>query len=202
MLQELEERIQVYATQYPDQRVSIFDVRVKNFTDSVIELEGRVLESESLEGLLTMLHIAYPEHEVNSNWVAVLRKPTPLNLSVATNLTSMHAETSFLSEMTTQLSFGMHVEVLAEQGSWVYVRQDDGYLGWMYRPYLTDRLAPEATHLVIAPVVEVRRTPEATGVVLTRAMSGMGCASPNCAVIGPGWKPTWKAGFRKPACVQ
>jgi len=67
---------------------------------------------------------------------------------VAANLTDLHAEPSFLSELLTQVMNGVRLEVLGEKEKWVRVRQDDGYEGWAYGPYLTTESPPEPTHIV------------------------------------------------------
>jgi hypothetical protein len=67
---------------------------------------------------------------------------------VATNLTDLHAEPSFLSEMLTQVTNGVELRILEEREKWCRVRQLDGYEGWVYRPYLTTTSPPAATHMV------------------------------------------------------
>jgi len=66
---------------------------------------------------------------------------------VATNLTDLHAEPSFLSELLTQVTNGVALEVLEERDKWCRVRQMDGYEGWAYKPYLCDSPPGEATHI-------------------------------------------------------
>src|SRR3954453_23177264 len=93
--------------------------------------------------------------------------------TVATNLTDLHREPSFLSELLTQVLNGRALEVLEERDRWCYVRQpEDGYLGWVYKPYLTDESLVRATHVVTAasPAVYAEKSnpPEA----LTRLLAG------------------------------
>jgi len=66
---------------------------------------------------------------------------------VATNLTDLHAEPSFLSELLTQVTNGVELEILEEQEKWCRVRQRDGYEGWAYMPYLTDQKPIVPTHI-------------------------------------------------------
>src|SRR5689334_4492298 len=92
---------------------------------------------------------------------------------VATTLTDLHKEPSFLAEMLRQVFNGMSVQVLEEQGLWCRVRMgDDGYEGWAYRPYLSDAsTAIQATHRVThvsAPVFIDERASR----VRTRLMAG------------------------------
>ena len=76
-------------------------------------------------------------------------------MTVATNLTDLHREPSFLSEMLTQILNGITVEVLEEQEKWCRVRSPDGYEGWAHKPYLTSDPAPAATHIVTAPFTSI-----------------------------------------------
>jgi cell wall-associated NlpC family hydrolase len=48
----------------------------------------------------------------------------------------------------------------------------DGYLGWTYKPYLTEAALPEPTHIVLAPAVELRAAPEANSQALSRLFGG------------------------------
>src|SRR6185436_6755185 len=65
---------------------------------------------------------------------------------VATNLTDLHAEPSFLSELLTQVTNGVELTILEERDKWCRVRQTDGYEGWAYRIYLTEEPPLPATH--------------------------------------------------------
>jgi gamma-D-glutamyl-L-lysine dipeptidyl-peptidase len=69
---------------------------------------------------------------------------------VATNLTDLHREPSFLSEMLTQVFNGAALEILESDKEWRRVRMPDGYEGWAYAPYLSESAAPAPTHLVCA----------------------------------------------------
>jgi hypothetical protein len=95
---------------------------------------------------------------------------------VATNLTSVHSGTSFLSEQTTQMLNGAAVEVLWEEEKWGYVRQTDGYLGWTYLPYLTETPAPQPSHLLTAAVNPLRSEPRTDSTPLTRVLGGTAVA--------------------------
>ena len=77
------------------------------------------------------------------------KRPALATRTVATNLTGLHAEPSFLSELLTQVTNGVQLDILEERGEWCFVRQTDGYTGWAYAPYLTDETAEPATHLLM-----------------------------------------------------
>jgi len=96
---------------------------------------------------------------------------------VTTNLTDMHKEPSFISELLTQVSNGVKLEVLKEHDDkWCYVRQTDGYEGWAYTPFLTETPAPAATHIITFPHVMLVNEPNwsksSSGRLLTRLPIG------------------------------
>jgi cell wall-associated NlpC family hydrolase len=66
------------------------------------------------------------------------------------------------------------VEILDEEGKWVFTRQEDGYLGWAYKAYLVEGKAKPATHLVLAPSYELRARPTPKSPIATRVVSGTG----------------------------
>jgi len=57
---------------------------------------------------------------------------------------------------------------------WLFTHQHFVYLGLAYRPYLGEGLAPYATHLVLAPSIEMRAEPNETSETATRVVSGTG----------------------------
>src|SRR3954469_20763487 len=77
------------------------------------------------------------------------KRPALATRTVATNLTGLHGEPSFLSELLTQVTNGVRLDVLEERGEWCFVRQTDGYTGWAYAPYLDNEPAHPATHLIL-----------------------------------------------------
>lgn len=74
---------------------------------------------------------------------------------VATTLVDAHVGPSWHTEMVTQLTNGVEVEVLAEQGEWCRVRQSDGYESWVYAAYFTRGTAPKPTHIVAESALSV-----------------------------------------------
>lgn len=70
-------------------------------------------------------------------------------LYVAANLTNLHREPSFHTELLTQIYNGMAMSVLEEKEKWCRVKLTaDGYEGWAYRPFLTEAAPTKATHVV------------------------------------------------------
>lgn len=76
---------------------------------------------------------------------------------VITTLADAHAGPSWHTEMVTQLTNGVEVEVLEEQGEWCRVRQRDGYESWVYAAYLSNERPAAATHIVIRPALMMYR---------------------------------------------
>jgi gamma-D-glutamyl-L-lysine dipeptidyl-peptidase len=174
MLSAVQAVLQEVARTYADSRVNIFQVKIAWVDKKRLTLGGRVLQESNLKTLTQALKEHFPDLEVDDSAVELIRKPQPCFSTVATNLTSMHAGPDFLSEIVDHLLGGTLVEVLEQRENWVYVRKPDGYLGWAYRPYLSDLPVPEPTHLIVAPVSLLRSEPEAQASLVSRVMSAAG----------------------------
>ena len=160
------------ASRYSDRRIHVFDVKGSTQESNRLKFEGRVLDSSGLAALSRAAGEGFPAWEVDVSGVRVLRKTPTCMAYVATNITSVHAEPSWLAEMLTQNTFGTAVEILEEQERWVFIRQSDGYLGWMYRPYLTDLPAPAPTYIVTKPVTPILSEPVAKSALNSRLVGG------------------------------
>ena len=176
-----------------DPRTSLFDVKIDAEMDGTLTLSGRVLEASQLDELPRL----FPTHKLDTASIRVLNAETHERVHVATNLTGLYERPTFGMVLSSELYYGTELEVLDEKGRWVFTRQSDGYLGWAYRPYLSEGLAPAATHLVMAPVVEVRAEPSAASQVLTRTVSGTGLVLEErqdgwarVTANKPGWMPS------------
>jgi len=91
---------------------------------------------------------------------------------VATNLTDLHKEPTFISELLTQVTNGVALEVLKQQDEkWCYVRQKDGYEGWAYAPFLTETSGPEPTHILAHRVQTMHAEPREAN-HFTRLLAG------------------------------
>jgi len=151
-------------------RISVFDVKINALTDKTLSLSGRVLETVQVDDLRRL----FADFELDTASINILNRPNLPRLSVGTNLTGLYEKPTFGMVLSSELYFGTLLEVLEEQGHWVFTRQNDGYLGWAYKPYLTSEPAKDETHLVLAPSIELRAEPDGTSGVLTRLMSGTG----------------------------
>ncbi len=155
-----------------DSREQVFDVNIAAFDGKQVALSGRVLADVDRQMLRQALHSHLPELAVDDGGVQTLCLVEPRLRFVATNLTSLHREPSWLAEQLNQLLYGAQLEILEEREKWAYVRCADGYLGWAYLPYLTAEWQPPATHLVTAPVSLMRAEPGADAEKITRVLGG------------------------------
>ena len=81
-------------------------------------------------------------------------------------------ERSSLSEQM----FGWQLEVLDEKDDWCFVRQEDGYLGWVYLPYMRAGAPVPPTHVAMTPVVQLRAEPRADALPVGRLLGGVSVA--------------------------
>jgi cell wall-associated NlpC family hydrolase len=159
---------------FGDTRTQLCQVEAAGLAGERCTLSGAVLDGETLASVLANLRDRLPGLTFDASSVEVLRRPAPIRLAVATNLTGLYAKPSFLTEMLSELLNGWGVEVLREQERWCFVRQDDGYLGWAYRPYLAQHptVSLPPTHVVCEPVSVLRSNPAPEAAPVTRIVGG------------------------------
>ncbi|MHB8855675.1 MAG: C40 family peptidase [Bellilinea sp.] len=155
-----------------DGREHVFDVHITALDDKQVTLSGRVLAEADRQALRQALHAHLPALTVDDEEVQTLRLAEPRLRFVATNLTSLHREPSWLAEQLSQMLYGAQLEILEEREKWAYVCCADGYLGWAYLPYMTAEWQPPATHLVTAPVSLMSAEPGADAEKITRVLGG------------------------------
>jgi cell wall-associated NlpC family hydrolase len=153
-----------------DPRISLFDVTIASETDEALVFRGTVLDRSQLDELPRL----FPNRKLDTASIRVLDTGTLERVHVATNLTGLYEKPTFGMPLSSELYFGTELEILDEQGRWVFTRQTDGYLGWAYRSYLGEGGAPKVTHLVLAPAVELREAPDQASGAITRLVSGTG----------------------------
>jgi len=159
---------------FNDPRLNVFDVQLKDLTHETIVLTGKLLDEKQLEALRELFSNHFPGLSLDTASVRILDREVHERVHVATNLTGLYEKPTFGMPLSSELYFGTELEVLEAEKRWVFVRQGDGYLGWAYRPYLGEGTAPEATHLVLAPAVEVHLEPDESSQPVTRLVSGTG----------------------------
>ncbi|MBM3124277.1 MAG: hypothetical protein FJZ87_04290 [Chloroflexi bacterium] len=153
-----------------DRRSSVFDVRIVHLDGNQLTLAGRVLKAAQVEEL----HLRFPDLKLDTSSIGILDRSGLPHRFIATNLTGLYEEPTFGMPLTSELTFGTDLEVLEEKERWVFTRQRDGYLGWVYNQYLTSDTIPTETHLVLSPSVEIHTEPERSSEILSRLMSGTG----------------------------
>ena len=161
-----------FAARNADHRLQLFEVSIEKKEGDCLWLGGRILDQAGLEDFLSVFSRRFPDLVVDTAAIRVLSSESPRSMTVSTNLTGLYAEPSWLAEMLSQLFYGWKLEVLEEREQWVLVRQLDGYLGWVYLPYLTDHPAPDPTHLVIAPASYVRTECPSGSQIVGRILCG------------------------------
>ena len=156
--------------QNSDQRTNLFNVQAKSIDEHRIILSGEVLDGDTLEKAKQMLMSEFLEISLDTTAVKTLR--TGSTVWCATNFTSMHADPSWLAEQVTQCAYGARLEILKNEENWSFVRQDDGYLSWIYRPYCST-VGPETpTHIVAARVGGLFEKPSKDSQHLSRLYTG------------------------------
>lgn len=170
MIQEIQNTLADFLQTQADARTQICRLEVTGLANERCTLSGVVLDQATLAAAQTTLLSAFPSLSFDASAVQVLRPGRPM--AVATNLTGLYAQPSWLAEQLSQLLDGWPLEVLREEGRWAFVRQADGYLGWAYRPYLTDAAPAAPTHLVSAPTVTLHAAPQAAAPLVGRVVGG------------------------------
>jgi hypothetical protein len=122
-----------------------------------------------------------------------LRQAKPKLLTVSTNLAGVFRQPSRRTERVSEVLNGVIVEQLMEQDGWAFVRQMDGYLGWIYRPYLTESPPPPPTHIVTEPVSLLYAEPGTDANLVSRVMVGTKVA---VTAVSDSWSHLVLAGER------
>ncbi len=173
MLQQIQTALTAFADTQSDSRTHLCHLQATDLTADRCTLTGVVLDQETLAAAQSFLLSSFPSFpfpSCNTSGVQVLRPGR--SMAVATNLTGLYAQPSWLAEQVSQLLDGQPLELLQEEGRWAFVRQADGYLGWAYRPYLAETPPPAATHLVAAPVALLHRAPQPGSPLAGRVLGG------------------------------
>lgn len=153
-----------------DRRTSVFDIEIVRLQNSRLTLSGRLLDDSQLESLARH----FSKWKLDTGSIRILRKKDLTRMYVATNLTGLYEKPTFGMPLSSELCYGTELEILEEQGRWVFTRQDDGYLGWAYKSYLTEKSPMDATHLVLTSSYGLRVRPDRESEIVTRVVSGTG----------------------------
>ena len=153
-----------------DRRTSVFDIEIERLQNSSLTLSGRLLNESQLQALARH----FSKWKLDTGSIRILHRGDLPCMHIATNLAGLYEKPTFSMPLSSELPYGTEVEILDEEGKWVFTRQKDGYLGWVYKTYLAEGHATQATHLVLAPSYELRAQPDQTSEIVTRVLSGAG----------------------------
>ena len=182
MIQEIKKTLTDFLQTQADTRTQLCRLEIVSLADGRCTLAGVVLGQDTLSAAQTALLSSFPSLSFDTSAVQVLRPSQPM--AVAVNLTGLFTQPSWLAEQVSQLLDGQPLELLQEEGRWVFVRQPDGYLGWAYAPYLTSSPPPAFTHLVSAPVALLHEAPELDAPLVGRVLGG---TAVHAAGVEAGW---------------
>ena len=157
-----------------DSRLSVFDVQLQGEEDGTISLSGSLISQDQLAALKEAFSHQFPDLHLDTASIHILDRTNLPCFHVATNFTGFYEKPTFSVPLLSEIPYATELEVLAEKERWVFARQQDGYLGWAYKPYLAEGAGPSTTHLVMAPSCELRAGPNLTAEIITRLMSGTG----------------------------
>ncbi|MCI0578281.1 MAG: NlpC/P60 family protein [Chloroflexi bacterium] len=172
MLEEVRTALSEIAARFRDTRTQYFQVEATALQGERCLLAGAILDEATRNALAAELARRFPALAFDLAKLRVLCQASPRLLTVVTTVTGLYAAPSFRSEMVNELLNGWVLEQLQEQGRWVFVRQADGYLGWVYGPYLAAIAAPQTSHIVWEPVSLLRSQPEPGAPLISRVVVG------------------------------
>ena len=191
MIETVQNTLTEIAQPFSDRNLQYCRLEVVQAASDRYVLSGAVLDDDTLSAIVRGLATHIPGEVFDASAVRVLRSATPQMLTVKTNLTSLHIAPSFLAEMSSQLLIGTELEVLMQEDAWVFTRQDDGYLGWTYRPYLGPEPQAEATHFVSAPLSLLLSAANSNAPLASRVLGG---TAVRVAAYEDGWAQLILAG--------
>ena len=139
--------------------LTVFDVTPELVSEKEIKLSGKVLEEKNKTLLAAAFSEKMPGVLLDIDNLQVLQNENTPILRVNKNLTSMHREKSFHTELMTQMFYGDPVAVLIDEGDWIIGRNMlDGYISYTYKKYLSEIPWQEPTHIVTAPVTTLYKS--------------------------------------------
>ncbi len=151
-----------------DSRTSVFDIEVVRLHNSSLTLGGRLLNDAQLETLTQH----FSKWKLDTSAIRILDKPDLPRVYIATNLAGLYGKPTFDMPLSSELCYGTELDILDELGNWAFTRQKDGYLGWVYKPYLTEGPVAKATHVVLISSYGLRTQPDRESEIVTRVMGG------------------------------
>jgi SH3-like domain-containing protein len=172
MIEQIRAALADVLQDYRDTRTRYCQVEVRELDGERCVVVGAVLDGETLTAVTHHLVTQFPTITVDTTGVQTVRQAKPKLLTVSTNVAGVHRQPSRMTERVSEVLNGVVLEQLLEQDGWVFVRQMDGYLGWVYRHYVTESPPPPPTHIVVEPVSLLRAEPADAAKLVSRVMVG------------------------------
>jgi gamma-D-glutamyl-L-lysine dipeptidyl-peptidase len=119
----------------PDVRSAVFDVRAEQDADGVV-LRGHVTHSAVVAELVERLAaagIAAVDDVTRLPDTTFAATPHAL---IRSALAPAYALPRLPGTQISQLVLGMRVELLSQEGDWLRIRGEDGYIGWVHSGYV------------------------------------------------------------------
>jgi len=157
-----------------DNRISVFDLHIAGLDDGTLSLSGRLLDQNQLAALDGAFSDHFPDLRLDTTIVQILSRESRDPVHVSTNLTGIFDQPTLHLPFSSELCYGTELEILDGDENWAFTRQNDNYLGWVFKSHLAQGRTPRTTHLVLAPCIELRAQPEIGSEVVTRLVSGTG----------------------------
>lgn len=173
-MQDMMQNVLDELTTQIDNRTDVFDLQIDKVDDATLFLRGKLMDQGQLAAVEEAFSRPFPDLRLDTASVRFLNEEAHERFHVVTNLTGLYDKPTLHLPFSSQLCYGTEVEVLDESGRWAFVRQNDGYLGWVYKPYLAHGPAPRSTHLALAPSCELRVQPDSESEIITRLVIGTG----------------------------
>ncbi|HSJ14614.1 MAG TPA: SH3 domain-containing C40 family peptidase, partial [Longimicrobiales bacterium] len=121
----------------PDLRSGIFDVRIEERADT-LAITGQTTHPEAVRKVRELLRRTHRRRAVADE---VLRLPDAAlgaqsAALVRAAIAPVYAEPRLPAPQISQVVLGMRVDVFARAESWLRIRAEDGYIGWVQEGYL------------------------------------------------------------------
>lgn len=170
---EISQTLEQISQKYGDRRLHVCKITIASLENGLCRLSGTVLDAETKTAVTTALAADHPQIQFDAGDIRLLRADPPRFMTLTTNLAGLHCSPSRTSALDSQVVNGAAMEYLDQVGDWIFIRQRDGYLGWLHKPYLeAGDLAVQPTHLVAAPVAFLYPAADADQPILTRIFAG------------------------------
>jgi cell wall-associated NlpC family hydrolase len=128
-----------------------------------------------------------------------------------TSVADVRQSPSHTSELVTQVIYGDVVDPLKQDGEWILVRVEDGYIGWIRSWYLqessrreVDEFLRSSGHRIAATITQIFERPSEDALPISDAVIGIPVRANRCDKRG--WRnvhlPDGKIGYAKARSIE